>query len=139
MIKFLASQPIDIVWEIDHFSFAAADLRGEKGADAEVPEEHKKRLISFLNKAFIFCESLSLSEAKNRIDLWKAFLKDTLKFVPPHQATRWKSYKVSDNLSNGIIRRGGVGTSDNKLLKASGFRRVKRNRFANANRPITKV
>jgi hypothetical protein len=63
---------------------------------------------------------------------------DTLKFVPPHQAARWESHKVSESISNGIVSRGGVGTSYNKPLEAASFRGMKRNRFSKTNVPISK-
>jgi hypothetical protein len=61
-----------------------------------------------------------------------------LKLMPPHRAAHWESNKVSDSISNGIVGRGGVGTSDNKPLEASSFRGMKRNRFSKTNVPISK-
>ena len=61
-----------------------------------------------------------------------------LKFVPLHRASRYESHKVSNSTYNGIVSRGGVGTSDDKPLEASGFRGMKRNRFSKTNAPISK-
>jgi hypothetical protein len=76
MIRFLASQPINVVWEIDRFALRAEELKHERGAGTEISAGQRSDLLRFLEELHKFCEALKLSETNNRVALWRMMLQD---------------------------------------------------------------
>src|SRR5438309_6531602 len=75
MIQFIASQPVEIIWEIDHAKLSVERRRVEKGTQTPANNQETVKLTEFVARLKTFCEHLGLEAATDRLLLFEEKLK----------------------------------------------------------------